>query len=75
MVKTVRQVLASAALPVTAKLSDYMGRGFILNCTVLFWVVGTIVAATSSGLAGYLPGFLIYTLGKPQSLLCMGEDY
>lgn len=71
MVKTVRQVLASPLLPITAKLSDYMGRGFILNCTVLFWVVGTVVCATSNGLGGYLPGFLLYTIGM--CLLCSGR--
>lgn len=63
LVGTVRQVLTSASLPITAKMADYIGRGFILNCTVLFWIVGGVVVATSHNLGGWLPGFLLYTLG------------
>jgi len=63
MVRTVRQVLTSASLPITAKLSDYIGRTFMLNLTVIFWLIGPIVVATSTGLGSYLPGFLLYTLG------------
>lgn len=63
MVRTVRQVLTSATLPITAKLSDYIGRGFMLNMTVIFWIVGAAVTAKSTGLGSYLPGFLLYTLG------------
>lgn len=63
MVRTVRQVLTSATLPISAKLSDYVGRGFMLNVTVVLWIVGAAVTAKSTGLGSYLPGFLLYTLG------------
>ncbi|CAK9783834.1 putative Siderochrome-iron uptake transporter [Cutaneotrichosporon oleaginosum] len=63
MVRTIRQVLTATSLVVTAKLTDYIGRGFMLNTTALFWLVGPIVVATSTGLGSYIPGFLLYTLG------------
>lgn len=63
MVRTVRQVLTSATLPVTAKMTDYFGRSFMLSATIVFWIVGPIVFATSTGLGGYISGFLLYTMG------------
>lgn len=63
LIRTVRQVLTSSTLPITAKLSDYIGRTFMLNLTVLCWIVGPILVATSTGLGMYIPGFLLYTLG------------
>lgn len=63
MVRVVRQVLTASTLPITAKLSDYIGRTFILVMTAVFWIIGPVIVATSTGLGSYLPGFLIYTLG------------
>jgi SIT family siderophore-iron:H+ symporter-like MFS transporter len=63
MVRTVRQVLTATTLPITAKLSDYVGRTFILCATALFWIIGPVIVATSHSLGAYMPGFLIYTLG------------
>lgn len=63
MVRTVRQVLTASTLPITAKLSDYVGRTFILALCAIFWIIGPALVAGSSSLGGYLPGFLIYTLG------------
>jgi MFS family permease len=63
MIRTVRQVLTSASLPITAKLSDYVGRPFVIWMTVFFWIIGTAITATSHSLGQYIPGFLLYTLG------------
>lgn len=63
MVRTVRQVLTASTLPITAKLSDYIGRTFMLACTAIFWIIGPVLVGGSQGFAMYLPGFLIYTLG------------
>ncbi|BEJ11929.1 hypothetical protein CspHIS471_0203890 [Cutaneotrichosporon sp. HIS471] len=63
MVRTVRQVLTATTLPITAKLSDYVGRTFILAMTAICWIIGPALVASSNDLGTYLPGFLIYTLG------------
>jgi len=63
MIGTVRQALTSASLPIFAKLSDYIGRLFVLGGAVTLWIVGPILVATAGGLAQWLPGYVMYTLG------------
>ncbi|KAL6235274.1 hypothetical protein BDW75DRAFT_230455 [Aspergillus navahoensis] len=62
-VNVIRTVFAAAAQPTTGKLADAFGRVETLCLSVLFYLVGTIVEASSTGLAAFCAGAVIYTLG------------
>lgn len=62
-VAVVRSIVAAAAQPLYAKISDYFGRLSILFIAVLFYVVGTIVQAASNGLDTFLGGAVLYQFG------------
>lgn len=62
-VNVIRTVFAAAAQPTTGKLADAFGRVETLCVSVLFYLIGTIVQASSTGLAAFCAGAVIYTLG------------
>nr|ODN90125.1 MFS transporter, SIT family, siderophore-iron:H+ symporter [Cryptococcus depauperatus CBS 7841] len=62
-VTVVRSIVAAAVQPVYARISDYFGRISILVITVIFYVAGTIVTATSKNLAAYCGGSVLYQFG------------
>ncbi|KAL5356671.1 major facilitator superfamily domain-containing protein [Aspergillus floccosus] len=62
-VNVIRTVFAAAAQPTTGKLADALGRVETLCLSTLFYLVGTIVEASSTGLAAFCAGAVIYTLG------------
>ncbi|WWD08493.1 hypothetical protein V865_006605 [Kwoniella europaea PYCC6329] len=62
-VTVVRSVVAAAAQPAYAKISDYFGRISILFISVLFYAVGTIVQATSHNLSAFSGGAVLYQFG------------
>jgi len=62
-VAVVRSIVAAAAQPLYAKISDYFGRLSILFIAVLFYVVGTIVQAASQNLDQFLGGAVLYQFG------------
>ena len=62
-VGVVRSIVAAAAQPLFAKISDYFGRVSILFISVVFYVVGTILQAASNNLDQYLGGAVLYQFG------------
>ncbi|OXB39350.1 hypothetical protein LQV05_000779 [Cryptococcus neoformans] len=62
-VTVVRSIVAAAAQPGFAKISDYFGRVSILVISVILYVVGTIVTATSTNLAAFCGGSVLYQFG------------
>ncbi|OCF41266.1 MFS transporter, SIT family, siderophore-iron:H+ symporter [Kwoniella heveanensis CBS 569] len=62
-VTIVRSIVAAAAQPAYAKLSDYFGRTSILLISIIFYVVGTIVQATAKNLSAFSGGALLYQFG------------
>ncbi|WVF68087.1 hypothetical protein IAT40_002850 [Kwoniella sp. CBS 6097] len=62
-VTIVRSIVAAAAQPAYAKLSDYFGRTSILLISIIFYVIGTIVQATAKNLSAFSGGALLYQFG------------
>ncbi|KAJ5249269.1 siderophore transporter [Penicillium chermesinum] len=62
-VNVIRTVFAAAAQPTTGKLADAFGRVETLTLSVVFYLVGSIVEATSNGVASFCAGAVLYTLG------------
>ncbi|WWD20507.1 hypothetical protein CI109_104983 [Kwoniella shandongensis] len=62
-VTVVRSIVAAAAQPVYAKISDYFGRISILFIAVVFYVIGSIVQATAKNLSAFSGGALLYQFG------------
>ncbi|KAF7180867.1 hypothetical protein CNMCM7691_010158 [Aspergillus felis] len=62
-VNVIRTVFAAAAQPTAGKLADAFGRVEILGLSIILYLVGTIVEATSTGLATFGAGAVLYTLG------------
>ncbi|WVW81023.1 hypothetical protein I302_103014 [Kwoniella bestiolae CBS 10118] len=62
-VTVVRSVVAAAAQPAYAKISDYFGRISILFISVVFYAIGTIVQATSNNLSAFSGGAVLYQFG------------
>ncbi|KAL4783351.1 major facilitator superfamily domain-containing protein [Aspergillus varians] len=59
----IRTVFAAAAQPTTGKLADAFGRIETLGLSIVFYLVGTMVEASSTGLAALCAGAVLYTLG------------
>lgn len=57
-----RAVVSAATQPIYAKLSDFLGRPFVIMVFTVIYVVGCIVQATSKGFSNYLGGFVLYVL-------------
>lgn len=68
-VNTVRTVIAAAAQPTAAKIADVFGRFELVLISVLFYVVGTIVEASASGLESFAAGAVLYQIGYTCILL------
>jgi len=62
-VSVVRAIVAAAAQPAYAKVSDYFGRVSILLISCLFYVIGTIVMATGTDVSGFAGGAVLYQFG------------
>lgn len=60
---TVRAILAAAIQPPYARVADKFGRVELLLFSVVFYVVGTIVAASSDGVEAFTAGQLLYQIG------------
>lgn len=62
-INVIRTVFAAATQPTTGKLADAFGRIETLCLSALFYLLGTIVEASSTGLAAFCAGAVLYTLG------------
>lgn len=59
-ITVVRSIVAAAAQPAFARISDYFGRISILFVSTVFYVVGTIVQACAHNLATFSGGAVLY---------------
>ena len=62
-VNVIRTVFSAAAQPTTGKLADAFGRVETLALSVVFYLVGSIVEATSNEVTSFCAGAVLYTLG------------
>ncbi|KAI8140793.1 major facilitator superfamily domain-containing protein [Fennellomyces sp. T-0311] len=62
-VSTAGAIIISIGKPFMAKLADYIGRGETICLTVVFYLIGYILYASSQGLNQYAAGNIIYSLG------------
>ncbi|WRT68181.1 uncharacterized protein IL334_005156 [Kwoniella shivajii] len=62
-VTVVRSIVAAAAQPAYAKISDYFGRTSILFISVLLYALGTVVQATADNLSAFSGGAMLYQFG------------
>lgn len=63
-VNVLRSIIAAAAQPPLAKVSDVFGRVEILLFSIFFYVLGTIVEACSTGVKSFCAGAVLYQLGQ-----------
>lgn len=59
-ITVVRSIVAAAAQPAFARISDYFGRISILFISTVFYVIGTIVQACATNLATFSGGAVLY---------------
>ncbi|KAI8070829.1 ferrichrome-type siderophore transporter [Gongronella butleri] len=59
----VKAVVAAASQPAFSKAADVFGRFELVSFSALFYVVGTIIEATSTNVQSYAGGQVIYQLG------------
>lgn len=62
-VSVLRSVIAAAAQPTSAKIADVFGRIELLLLSIVFYVIGTIVDATSHGVEAFSAGAVLYQTG------------
>lgn len=62
-VNVLRTVFAAAAQFTSARLADGFGRIEVIGIAIVFYIVGTIVEATSKGVDSYAAGAVIWQVG------------
>ncbi|KAI7226420.1 hypothetical protein KC352_g15717, partial [Hortaea werneckii] len=62
-VNVVRTVISAAAQPTAGKIADVFGRLEVVYVSVLFYVVGTIIQASSNTVGTFCAGAIIYQIG------------
>ncbi|KAF2500569.1 MFS general substrate transporter [Lophium mytilinum] len=62
-VTVLRSVIAAAAQPTAAKIADVFGRVELVLVSIVFYVIGTIVEATSTGVKSFCAGAVLYQVG------------
>ncbi|KAF7561933.1 hypothetical protein G7046_g2232 [Stylonectria norvegica] len=68
-VNTVRAVIAAAAQPTSAKIADVFGRVELICLSVFFYIIGTIIEATSTNVSSFAGGAVIYQIGYTMIML------
>ncbi len=68
-VNVLRSVIAAAAQPTSAKIADIFGRVELVCLSVFFYVIGTIVETTSTGVSSFAAGAIIYQIGYTMIML------
>ena len=58
-----RTVIAAAAQPAAAKIADVFGRLELIFVSITFYVVGTIIEASSHSVSTFCAGAVIYQIG------------
>ena len=68
-VNVLRAVIAAAAQPTSAKIADVFGRMELVCVSVFFYIIGTIVEATSDDVSSFAAGAVLYQIGYTMILL------
>ncbi|ETW83548.1 major facilitator superfamily [Heterobasidion irregulare TC 32-1] len=68
-VNVLRAVIAAAAQPTLAKLMDVFGRFEVMTVSVIFYIIGTIVEATSNNVKSFAGGAILYQIGYTAIML------
>lgn len=58
-INVLRSIIAAAAQPPLAKLADVFGRMSLISISVAFYVLGTIVEASSTGVKSFCAGAVL----------------
>ncbi|CAK7264373.1 ferrioxamine B transporter [Sporothrix epigloea] len=62
-INVLRAVIAAAAQPTAAKIADIFGRVELVLVSIFFYVLGTIIQASSSGVSAFAGGAVLYQIG------------
>ncbi|KAK3192361.1 ferrioxamine B transporter [Lecanicillium sp. MT-2017a] len=62
-VSVLRSAIAAATQPTAAKVADVFGRVELLLASIVFYVIGTVVDATSHGVEAFAAGAVLYQIG------------
>ncbi|CAI6037291.1 hypothetical protein V2G26_021272 [Clonostachys chloroleuca] len=62
-VNVIRAVIGAATQPTAGKVADVFGRVELILASIVFYIVGTIVLATSANVATFAAGTAIYQIG------------
>ncbi|KAK2734663.1 Siderophore transporter [Myotisia sp. PD_48] len=68
-VNVLRGVIAAAAQPTAAKIADVFGRGELIVVTIFFYILGTIVEASATGVKAFCAGAVFYQIGYTTIML------
>ncbi|CAM1503173.1 Fc.00g079490.m01.CDS01 [Cosmosporella sp. VM-42] len=68
-VNTVRAVIAAAAQPTSARIADIFGRVELICLSVFFYIIGTIIEASATGVSGFAGGAVLYQIGYTMIIL------
>jgi MFS transporter, SIT family, siderophore-iron:H+ symporter len=70
-INVLRSIIATVAQPTTGKLADIFGRFELVCISVLFYVVGTIIEATSANISAFAAGAVFYQIGFTMMVLLL----
>lgn len=70
-VNVLRAVIAAAAQPTAAKIADVFGRLELIIVSIFFYIIGTIVMATSYNVSSFSGGAIIYQIGYTMIILLL----
>lgn len=68
-VNVLRSVIAAAAQPTAGKIADIFGRAELVCLSVVFYVLGTIIEASSTNTTAFATGAIIYQIGYTMIIL------
>ncbi|KAK4175779.1 putative siderophore iron transporter 1 [Triangularia setosa] len=70
-VNVLRSVIAAAAQPTSARIADIFGRVELVCLSVFFYVLGTVLEATSHNVQTFAAGALVYQIGYTMIVLLL----
>jgi MFS transporter, SIT family, siderophore-iron:H+ symporter len=65
----IRAVIAAAAQPTAARIADVFGRVELIIVSIVFYVLGTVIEAASTGVQAFAAGAVLYQIGYTCVLL------
>jgi SIT family siderophore-iron:H+ symporter-like MFS transporter len=68
-INVVRSVIGAAAQPAAGKIADVFGRLELLLVSIVFFIIGTIIEATSNNVETFCAGAVFYELGYTMAML------